>query len=89
MGLSSRLKQEAMGLTQKAMEKLFADEQRAAKIASALGSVQRGKEAFDKGQHEVMHQLNLAVKSDFKELGKKLSVIKRRLRDLDAKLSDL
>ena len=89
MGLSSRLKQEAMGLTQKAMEKLFADEQRAAKIASALGSVQRGKEAFDKSQHEVMHQLNLAVESDFKELGRQLSAMKRRLRDLDVKLSDV
>jgi polyhydroxyalkanoate synthesis regulator phasin len=89
MSLGSRLKQEAMGLTQKAMERLFADEQRAAKIASALGSVQRGKEAFDKGQHGVMTQLNVAAKADFKELGKQLSALKRRLRDLDAKIGEL
>jgi hypothetical protein len=56
------------------------------KIAQAVGSVQRGREALSKGQDEVMRALNFAPKSDFKALGKQLSSMKRRLRELDEKL---
>lgn len=89
MGLGKNLKKQAMGLSQKAVETLFADEQRAMKIAGAIGSVQRGKAAFDKGQSELMRQLNLAPKHDYKAMGKTLSGLKRRLRELDEKLDSL
>jgi hypothetical protein len=89
MGLRKNLKSQAMGVSQKAMEKLFADEKRAMRIASAIGSVQRGKKALDRGQDELMRVLNLAPKSDFKALGKQLSGLKRRLRALDEKVSAL
>lgn len=89
MGIRSKLKKQAMGLSQKAMERLFADEKRAARIASALGSLQRGKEALDKGQQTVLHQLNFASKADFKELGKQLGALRRRVRALDEKLQSL
>jgi hypothetical protein len=89
MGLSKKLKDEAMSLSSKAMEKLMSDDKRAMQIANAIGSVQRGKEAFDKGQSELMRQLNLAPKSDFKALGKQLSSLKRRIRELDEKLEGL
>jgi polyhydroxyalkanoate synthesis regulator phasin len=86
MGVTERLKAQAMGLSQKAMERLFADEKRAAKVAEVIGAAQRGKAAFDKGQRELMHQLNFASRTDFKEIGKQLSAMKRRVRDLEAKL---
>lgn len=89
MSFGSNLKQQAFGLGQKAMEKLLADEQRAAKLVSAFGKVQRGKAAFDKGQQQLMHQLNFAAKADFKALGKQLSGVKRRLRELNEKLAGL
>jgi polyhydroxyalkanoate synthesis regulator phasin len=89
MGLTDRLRKEALGLSQKAMERLFADDKRAGQIANMIGKVQQGKAAFDKGQVEVMHQLNFASKSDFKELGKQLSSLRRRVRDLDAKLKSV
>jgi polyhydroxyalkanoate synthesis regulator phasin len=89
MGLTEKLKTEAMGLSQKAMERLFADEKRAARVAEAIGAVQRGKAAFDKTQRQIMHQLNFASKTDFKELGKQLSALKRRVRDLESKLERL
>jgi hypothetical protein len=87
MGIRDSIKKEALGLTQKAMARLFADEKRATQLASALGAVQRGKQAVDKGQVVLMHQLNFASRSDFKELGKQLSALKRRIRELDARLS--
>lgn len=86
MGLRKNIKKKALDLSQKAMEKLMADEKRAMKVAEAIGRVQRGKQAIDKGQEEVMKALNLATKSDFKSVGKQLSSLKRRLRDLDEKL---
>jgi len=89
MGLRSKLKKQALGLSQRAMEKLFADEARAQKIAEAIGTVQRGKQVFDSTQRVVMHQLNFATKSDFKELGKQLSSLRKRVRAMDEKLSAL
>lgn len=87
--MTDKLKAEAMGLSQKAMERIFADEKRAARVAEAIGAVQRGKAAFDKGQRAVMHQLNFASRSDFKDIGKQLSGLKRRVRELESKLDRL
>ena len=89
MGLGKDLKKQAMNLSQKAMDKLFADEKRAMRIAEAVGKVQKGKQALDKGQEDLMRALNLAPKSDFKAVGKQLSSLKRRLRELDEKLDEL
>jgi hypothetical protein len=89
MGITDRLKKEALNLSQKALERLMANEGRAMKIANAIGTVQRGKAAFDKGQDTVMRQLNFATKSEFKEIGKKFSSLKRRMRELEEKLEAL
>jgi hypothetical protein len=89
MGIRQDLKKQALGASQKAMEKLLADEKRAVAIAQALGSVQRGKQALDRGQEELMRALNFATRSDFKAVGKKLSGLKRRLRELDEKLEEI
>jgi hypothetical protein len=89
MGIRQRLTKQALGASHKAMETLLADEQRARAFAAALGSMQRGKQALDRGQEELMHTLNFATRSDFKAVGKALSGLKRRLRELDEKLSGL
>lgn len=86
MGIRKDLKKKALDFSQRAMERLMADEKRAMKVAEAIGKVQRGKQALDKGQDELLKALNLATKSDFKAVGKQLSSLKRRLRDLDEKL---
>ncbi|HEX8699958.1 MAG TPA: hypothetical protein VF815_14035 [Myxococcaceae bacterium] len=89
MGIGKELKKKAMNASAKAMEKLMADEKRAMKIANAIGSVQRGKQALDKGQEELLKAFNFATKGDYKAVGKKLSGLKRRLRELDEKLDEL
>lgn len=89
MGIRKQLRDGAMGLSQRALERLFADEKRAMQIASAIGQVQRGKQVVDKGQEDLMRALSLAPKGDFKTLGKQLSVLKRRLRELDERLDKL
>ena len=89
MGIRQDLKKQALEASQKAMEKLMADEKRAMTVAQALGSVQRGKQALDRGQEELMRVLSFAPKSDFKAVGRKLSGLKRRLRELDEKLEEI
>ncbi|MFY0567024.1 hypothetical protein ACN28E_24730 [Archangium lansingense] len=89
MSIRQNLKKQALGVSQKAMEKLLADEKRAMAVAQALGSVQRGKQALDRGQEELMRALSFATRSDFKTVGKKLSGLKRRLRELDERLEEI
>ena len=89
MGLGDELKKQAMALSQKAMEKLLADEKRAMRVAEVMGRVQRGRQALVKGQDGVLRALSFAPKSDFKVIGKQLSALKRRIRELDEKLARL
>ncbi|MCY1047636.1 hypothetical protein OV208_40435 [Corallococcus sp. bb12-1] len=89
MGIRDTLKKQALGLSGKAMEKLMGDEKRAMAVAQAIGKVQRGKQALDRGQDEVMKALHFAPKSEFKAVGKQLAGLKRRLRELDEKLDAL
>ena len=89
MGLRDDLKKQAMSLSQRAIERLMADEDRAMRIASAIGKMQRGRAAFTRGQDQLMRVFGFASKSDFKAVGKKLSVLKRRIRELEEKVNHL
>ena len=89
MGWRSGLKKQVTELSQVALERLFADEKRANRIANALGTVQRGKAAFVRTQDELMRVLNFAPRSEFKKLGKQLSSLKRRVKELDEKVTRL
>ena len=85
----SSLRAQALGISQKAFERLMADEQRAQWVAQAVGRMQRGKKAFDRGQEELMHVLQLAVRSDFGKVSKQLSSLKRRSRELEERVDRL
>ncbi len=88
MGFAEKLARQALGLSQKAIEHLLSDQDRAMKVAEAIGKVQRGKAALEKGQDELLRQLNLAPKSDFKAVGKTLAGLKRRVRELNERLEE-
>jgi len=83
------LRAQALGMSQKAFERLMADEQRAQWVAQAVGRVQRGKKALDRGQEELMRVLQVAVRSDFAKMGKQLSSLKRRTRELEERVDRL
>jgi hypothetical protein len=74
---------------QKALERLLSDEKRAARLAGAIGQVQRGKAALDRSQETLMRALGLAPKADFKAVSKQLASLKRRMRELNEKLDSL
>lgn len=89
MSVRRSLRAQALGISQKALERLMADEQRAQWVAQTMGKVQRGKRALDRGQEELMHALQLAARSDFGKMGKQLSSLKRRTRELEEKVDRL
>ena len=57
--------------------------------AQALGRVQRGKKALDRGGEELLRAFQVAVRSDFGAVSKQLSSLKRRSRELEEKLDRL
>lgn len=88
-GKRSSLRAQALGISQKAFERLMSDEQRAQWVAQAVGRVQRGKKALDRGQEELIHAFQLAARSDFGKVSKQLSSLKRRTRELEERVDRL
>ena len=80
------LKSRTLSLLSKTVERVLADERRAVKVARAVGKVQKSKEALDRTQESVFRSLGVATRSDYKDLGKRVSALKRRLRHLAEKL---
>ena len=83
------LRQRATELGMKAMGKLFEDPKRAEAIASAIGGLQRAKGALDEAQEKALRAAGLVTKEDFQEAGKRISALKRRVRELADDLDNL
>jgi galactokinase len=83
------LRERATEVGMKAMGKLFEDPKRAEAIASAIGSLQRAKQALDEAQQKALKAAGLVTREDFKDAGKRLSALKRRCRDLAEELDQL
>jgi hypothetical protein len=83
------LKARTFALVGKTMEKLLSDEQRAAKVARAVGTVQKSKDVYDKAQESFMRAMNMPSKRDYKDMGRRISALKRRVRHAAEKLEKL
>ncbi|MCA1829843.1 MAG: hypothetical protein ABR567_09530 [Myxococcales bacterium] len=83
------LRERATEVGMKAMGKLFEDPKRAEAIASAIGSLQRAKQALDEAQQKALKAAGLVTREDFKDAGKRLSALKRRCRELAEELDQL
>jgi predicted metal-dependent hydrolase len=83
------LGERATELGMKAMGKLFEDPKRAEAIAAAIGGLQRAKQALDDVQERALRAAGLVTREDFKDAGKRLSALKRRVRELTDELDQL
>jgi predicted metal-dependent hydrolase len=83
------LRERATELGMKAMGKLFEDPKRAEAIAAAIGGLQRAKQALDDVQERALRAAGLVTREDFKDAGKRLSALKRRVRELTDELDQL
>ena len=83
------LRERAAELGMKAMGKLFEDPRRAEAIAAAISGLQRAKQALDEAQDRALRAAGLVTREDFKDAGKRLSALKRRVRELSDELDAL
>ena len=83
------LRERATELGMKAMGKLFEDPRRAEAIATAIGGLQRAKQALDEAQEKALKAAGLVTREDFKDAGKRISALKRRVRELSDDLDQL
>lgn len=88
-GLINKVRRRALALSGRALEKLLSDDRRAARVASAVGKVQKGKARLDAAQDGALHAAQWATRADYKALGKRLSMLKRRVRELTETLGRL
>ena len=72
-----------------AIGKLFEDPKRAEAIASAIGGLQRAKQALDEAQEKALRAAGLVTREDFKDAGKRISALKRKVRELADELDEL
>lgn len=86
---SKTLRERATELGMKAMGKLFEDPKRAEAIAAAIGGLQRAKLALDEVQEKALRAAGLVTREDFKDAGKRISALKRRVRELADDLDHL
>ena len=86
---SKTLRERAAEMGMKAMGKLFEDPRRAEAIAKAVGGLQRAKQALDEAQQKALRAAGLVTREDFKDAGKRLSALKRRVRELADELDAL
>ena len=86
---SKTLRERATEVGMKAMGKLFEDPKRAEAIASAIGGLQKAKQALDEAQEKALKAAGLVTREDFKDAGKRLSALKRRCRELADELDQL
>ena len=86
---SKTLRERATEVGMKAMGKLFEDPKRAEAIASAIGGLQRAKQALDEAQEKALRAAGLVTREDFKDAGKRISALKRKVRELADELDEL
>ena len=83
------LRERAAELGIKAMGKLFEDPRRADAIAKTIGGLQRAKQALDEAQEKALRAAGLVTREDIKDAAKRISAMKRRVRELSAELDQL
>jgi polyhydroxyalkanoate synthesis regulator phasin len=87
--VAKTVRERAAELGMKAMSKFFEDPKRAEAIAKAIGGLQQAKAAIDEAQEKALRAAGLVTREDFKSAGKRLSALKRRVRDLADELDSL
>jgi len=87
--MAKSVRERATELGMKAMGKVFEDPKRAEAIANAIGKIQAGKAAIDHAQERALRAAGLVTREDFKTVGKRISALKRQVKELDEKLEAL
>ena len=83
------VRERAAELGLKAMARLFEDPKRAEAIGKAIAGLQQAKQALDEAQEKALKMAGLPTREDFKTAGKRISALKRRVRELTEDLEGI
>ncbi|MBS2024230.1 MAG: hypothetical protein JST92_17655 [Deltaproteobacteria bacterium] len=87
--MAKTVREHATDLGMKAVSKLLEDPKRAEAFGKAMGGLMQAKEAFEEAQERARKAAGLVTREDFKAAGKRLSALKRRVRDLANELDEV
>lgn len=85
-GFAGRIFDEGFKLASKAAEKVMSDPRGQDAVARAVGLAQRGVRRIEGLQERVMKAAGIPGRQDYQELAKQLARIKRKARELSARL---
>src|SRR5512138_2213440 len=87
-GLTGRLFETGTRFVTRAAESVMKDPRGQDAVARAVGFAQRGRRRVEELQERFMRTAGIPGRQDYDELAKQLARIKRKARDLAAKLAD-
>ena len=87
--MAKTVRERAAELGMKAMGKLFEDPSRAEAIGRAIAGLQHAKAALDEAQEKALKAAGLPTRDDFKTAGKRISALKRKVKELIEDLEQL
>ena len=80
------LKSKAKKLGNKAAERVMKNEKAMTAILQTVVKVQAGKKSLDKLGDSFLHAMGFAARGDYKALGKRISALKKKIRETTSKL---
>lgn len=87
-GLAGKLFESGTRFVARAAESVMKDPRGQDAVARAVGLAQRGKRRVEQLQEQLMKTAGIPGRQDYDDLAKRLARIKRKARDLAAKLDD-
>ena len=87
-GLTDRLFDTGTRLVTRAAETVLRDPRGQEAVARAIGAAQRGRKRFEDLQTRAMRLAGVPGRQEVQDLAKQLARIKRKARELDAKLGN-
>lgn len=85
-GFAERLLEIGTGMVAQADEAVMKDPRGQEAVARAVGAAQRGRKRLEEAQGRLMRAAGIPGRQDYQDLAKQLARIKRKARELSAKL---
>ena len=85
-GFAERLLEIGTGMVAQAAEAVMKDPRGQEAVARAVGAAQRGRKRLEEAQGRLMRAAGIPGRQDYQDLAKQLARIKRKARELSAKL---
>jgi hypothetical protein len=87
-GIAERLFETGTKMVAQAAEVVMKDPRGQEAVARAIGAAQRGRRRLEETQERLMRAAGIPGRQDYADLAKQLARIKRKARDLAAKMGE-